>query len=85
MVANRIGLNTELAQTMYELEAERDALSNDPSRLHVLFEEMLQMCLWCAQCLTVFRGLNSDELAQGKRNCALTRWRSMLKLANQFP
>jgi hypothetical protein len=36
----------ELAQTMHELEIEREALFKDPSRLRVLFEEMLQMCLW---------------------------------------
>lgn len=31
---------------MHELELERDALLKDPYRLRILFEEMVQMCLW---------------------------------------
>ena len=31
---------------MHELESERGALLKDSSRLRVLFEEMVQMCLW---------------------------------------
>ena len=31
---------------MHDLEAERDALINDPEKLGVLFKEMVQMCLW---------------------------------------
>ena len=31
---------------MHEMETEKDALKSDPSKLAVLFKEMIQMCLW---------------------------------------
>jgi hypothetical protein len=34
----------EIATTMYELEIERDCLDSD--KLAMLFQEMIQMCLW---------------------------------------
>lgn len=37
---------SELAQTMHELEAERDALKTDEDKLRILFLEMVQICLW---------------------------------------
>lgn len=40
----------ELAQTMAELEARKDVLrpggEEAMEQLHVLFDEMMQMCLW---------------------------------------
>ena len=36
----------ELATTMHDLEAEKDALEADPDKLEVIFREMVQMCLW---------------------------------------
>ena len=36
----------ELARTMHELEVEKHDLSRDPERIGVLFNEMIQMCLW---------------------------------------
>ncbi|KAJ3727729.1 DUF89 domain-containing protein [Lentinula raphanica] len=36
-----------IATIMHELESEKEALEADPSKLKVLFQEMIQMCLWC--------------------------------------
>ncbi|CAK5271789.1 unnamed protein product [Mycena citricolor] len=36
----------QIATTMHELEEEKDRLQSDPSKLAVLFKEMIQMCLW---------------------------------------
>ncbi|KAL0961202.1 hypothetical protein HGRIS_006170 [Hohenbuehelia grisea] len=36
----------QLAQSMHELEAQKEALLGDESKLQVLFNEMIQMCLW---------------------------------------
>ncbi|KAI0316951.1 DUF89 domain-containing protein [Amylostereum chailletii] len=36
----------QLATTMHELEAEKEALISDPDKLEVIFREMIQMCLW---------------------------------------
>ncbi|KAJ3842479.1 DUF89 domain-containing protein [Lentinula raphanica] len=35
-----------IATIMHELESEKEALEADPSKLKVLFQEMIQMCLW---------------------------------------
>lgn len=37
---------TEIATTIHEIDADKDALLSDPERLGVLFREMIQMCLW---------------------------------------
>lgn len=37
---------SELAKTMKELEVDHDMIQTDPSKLAVLFKEMIQMCLW---------------------------------------
>jgi hypothetical protein len=41
----------ELAVSMEEMETKKHELSSDSSealeKLHVLFDEMIQMCLWC--------------------------------------
>lgn len=31
---------------MYELESTKNELDSDPSKIAVLFNEMIQMCLW---------------------------------------
>ncbi|KAJ8695347.1 Hairy/enhancer-of-split with YRPW motif protein 2, variant 2 [Pleurotus ostreatus] len=36
----------QLAKTMKELEVDHDMIQTDPSKLAVLFKEMIQMCLW---------------------------------------
>lgn len=36
----------ELASSMREIEIEKDKLISDPTKLSVLFKEMIQMCLW---------------------------------------
>jgi hypothetical protein len=36
----------ELASTMHEIEVEKGNLISDPTKLSVLFKEMIQMCLW---------------------------------------
>ncbi|EGO02864.1 hypothetical protein SERLA73DRAFT_176294 [Serpula lacrymans var. lacrymans S7.3] len=42
----------KIATSMYELESERDKLKSDPSKLGILFKEMIQMCLWDLSLLT---------------------------------
>ncbi|KAF8525585.1 DUF89 domain-containing protein [Hysterangium stoloniferum] len=36
----------QLAHTFAELDQEKDIIRSDPAKLEVLFNEMLQMCLW---------------------------------------
>ena len=36
----------ELAAMMHELEETKEELQSDPSKIAVLFNEMIQMCLW---------------------------------------
>lgn len=40
----------ELASSMYEIEVEKGKITSDSSKLSVLFEEMIQMCLWYLSC-----------------------------------
>lgn len=45
----------ELAHTFAELDEERSAVDTDQDKLKVLFNEILQICLWYASpCLTLF-------------------------------
>ena len=32
---------------MHEIEIEKDKIKSHPTKLSVLFKEMIQMCLWC--------------------------------------
>lgn len=32
---------------MDNLDAEKDVLRSDPDKIAVIFEDMIQMCLWC--------------------------------------
>ncbi|OCH91307.1 DUF89 domain-containing protein [Obba rivulosa] len=36
----------QLATTMHELEADKEKLASDPDALNIIFQEMIQMCLW---------------------------------------
>jgi len=36
----------ELATTVHELEKSKSELERDPSKIEVIFKEMIQMCLW---------------------------------------
>ena len=36
----------ELALSMYEIETGKEKIKSDPTKLSVLFKEMIQMCLW---------------------------------------
>ncbi|OJT12344.1 Protein-glutamate O-methyltransferase [Trametes pubescens] len=42
----RRGFLAELATTMHELEKDKDSLAANPENLKVIFEEMVEMCLW---------------------------------------
>lgn len=39
-------MSAELAITMAEMDAKRAELDHDETQLQVLFDEMIQMCLW---------------------------------------
>ncbi len=55
---------------MHELEVEKHELSRDPERIGVLFNEMIQMCLWLERFfLLVMREFRLDSVIQGKCNC----------------
>ncbi|KIP06641.1 hypothetical protein PHLGIDRAFT_514562, partial [Phlebiopsis gigantea 11061_1 CR5-6] len=51
----------QLATTMHELEAEKESLQSDPTKLAVLFKEMIQMCLWYD--LSLLTHLSHDDIA----------------------
>ncbi|KAH7098973.1 DUF89 domain-containing protein [Auriculariales sp. MPI-PUGE-AT-0066] len=52
-----------LAQTMHELESEREALASDEAKLQILFNEMLQICLWGnATDLSLLTNLTHDDI-----------------------
>lgn len=36
----------EISTTMHGLDSEKEELISDPEKLKILFNEMIQMCLW---------------------------------------
>lgn len=46
---NKSDVYLEIANTIHELEVDKDLLRSDPEKLRVLFTEMIQMCLWCVR------------------------------------
>ncbi|KAJ3501262.1 hypothetical protein NLJ89_g9417 [Agrocybe chaxingu] len=54
----------QIATTMHELEVDRAALRVDPEKLGVLFNEMIQMCLWGnATDLSLLTHLSQEDIA----------------------
>ncbi|CAA7262587.1 unnamed protein product [Cyclocybe aegerita] len=54
----------QIATTMHELEVDRAALRADPEKLGVLFNEMIQMCLWGnATDLSLLTHLSQEDIA----------------------
>jgi damage-control phosphatase, subfamily III len=45
----------EIAAIMHDISLEQDALLADPDKIGILFEEMLQMCLWQVFLLSIPR------------------------------
>lgn len=61
--------NLELGNTMHELKADKDELSSDPAKLLVLFQEMVQICLWYDVCTAYpYIWTTKYDLTQGKRD-----------------
>ncbi|OBZ75033.1 hypothetical protein A0H81_05296 [Grifola frondosa] len=58
-----IRYSSELATTMHELQHEKDILASDPENLKVIFEEMIQMCLWGnATDLSMLTHMSHDDI-----------------------
>ncbi|KAI0339174.1 DUF89 domain-containing protein [Trametopsis cervina] len=54
----------QLAATIHELDAEREAIRQDNAKLAVLFKEMIQMCLWGnATDLSLLTHMSHDDIA----------------------
>lgn len=51
----------ELAQMMLKLDDERQLLDHDEAKLEILWDEMIQMCLWYIPFFTESRLILSDE------------------------
>ncbi|KAG2003504.1 DUF89 domain-containing protein [Coprinopsis cinerea AmutBmut pab1-1] len=53
----------KLATTVHELEKNKSELENDPSKIEVIFKEMIQMCLWGnATDLSLLTHLTEDDI-----------------------
>jgi damage-control phosphatase, subfamily III len=39
-------LVAEISTTMHGLDSDKEELRSDPEKLKILFNEMIQMCLW---------------------------------------
>lgn len=42
----KYALHLEIAKTIHELGSDVEGIKSDPEKLKILFNEMIQMCLW---------------------------------------